>query len=156
MDADVLESCEQVRRAQLLPHSEKFLRRQGQCEPQLLRDREDERRDRGDVGSECVGSDAYEVGGEVDPCVPLVVLLLVDASVGFVVVVVACGECPHDVLESEPGLRRRRRQQHGGAAHPEQAEREQHGSLVPMVVEWREGFRRHDQRQRTLGHGGLG
>ncbi|BAS97121.1 Os06g0260250, partial [Oryza sativa Japonica Group] len=147
VDAEVLERHAEVREVRLHPPVQHPPRDEGQREQELLRRRQDEGPDGGDVRLERVAGDGHEVLGEVDAPVSLAVLLLEHAPVRAVL---GAGQRPHDAGEAEPCLGARRGQQHGGAAHPEEAVGQEHRALLADVVVWRDGLRRHDQRVRAV------
>ncbi|CAL5043408.1 unnamed protein product [Urochloa decumbens] len=148
VDAEVLERRAEVGDVWPEPAAEHLSHDEGEREQQLLRRRQHQRADGRDVGLERVPGDGHEVLAQVDPDVPLLVLLLEHARVRAVL---RAGERAHDVPEPEPGLVGGVGQQRRRAADAEEAVGQEHGALAAHVVVWRDGLRGHHQRARAFG-----
>ncbi|KAG2589146.1 hypothetical protein PVAP13_5NG388181 [Panicum virgatum] len=148
VDAEVLERRPEVGTVE--PHlgapAEELPLEEGERDEELLRGRQDEGAEGGDVALERVAGGGGEVLGEADPCVALVVLLLEHAPV---VGVPRGRHGAHRAGELEPRPLRRVGEDHGGGAHAEEAVGEQHGALGANVVLRREDLRGHDEDVRA-------
>lgn len=112
---------------------EAFARDEVGEEEELLRERQDERPERGDVGLERVARDAHEVLGERHAHIPALVLLLVHTRVALVVRALVRAHRVHKLVLGSPPLAAPVRQQNRRAAHPEYAILQQHGPVVAEV-----------------------
>jgi len=133
VDAEVLARELEIRDVGLHFEIEAFARDEVDEEEQLLREREDERPERGDVGFERVACDAHEVFRERHAHVPVLVLLLVHACVALVVRSLVCSHRVHELVLGSPPLASPIREQNRCASHPEDAVLQQHGSVVAEV-----------------------
>jgi len=126
VDAEVLARELEIWDVGLYLELETLARHQVGEEEQLLRERQDKRAKRGDVGFERVASDVHEVLRERHAYIPVLVLLLVHALVALVVRALVRAHRVHELVLGPPPLAPPVREQNRRTAHPEYAILEQH------------------------------
>ncbi|CAH9089163.1 unnamed protein product [Cuscuta epithymum] len=130
------------------PHHDPPPHQRGQ-ELELLREREHEGPQGGDVGLQRVPRHRHQLPRQRHPHRPLLVLPLVHAPVAAVVRPLVGAHRVHQLVLGPPPVPPPVRQQHRRAAHPEDAVAQQHGAVVAEVPVQGDVLRAHHHRVRV-------